>query len=257
MCGKETIAIEGYRYGKDLIKNDRALFEKARSEDRLFLFKYLYMLDRIFQAFCQIMKKYRDEENPILKAADRGAEGWMKSKIDEALSLWFIQGVLPNLQPPSIVKGELIPGRVEDLAKPPGKSKVETGAGGMVGFGGSRGSSSGTTGSRGGNKTNSPNWVNELPDHEYVREWRLPEGTAISDFFGKDHRSVNEKVPKCAHHKSKKLVPLCMRFQIENGPKCSRGMSCPLAHVKPSAMNTDTYKSVSKLLNEVFSGRKA
>ena len=47
ICGDRTIATSGYKRGYDVMAENRRIFDSEANKDKLFLLKYLYMLDRV------------------------------------------------------------------------------------------------------------------------------------------------------------------------------------------------------------------
>ena len=101
VCGEKTIATGGYRHGLRLLEEHRRLFEREADKDKMFLFNYLYLLDRMFQRFCREIRECRQEQDPVLVLKDiiKG-DRWMKEMINQALEPLVIYGKELGLRPP-------------------------------------------------------------------------------------------------------------------------------------------------------------
>ena len=98
ICGEGTISTGGYEIGLKQLAENRRLF---RVRGTMFLVNYMYMLDRVFQAFCQEMLKYEQEEDPIQVARATGAKGWMERLVEGPFNAWLVAGTVPLYSPPS------------------------------------------------------------------------------------------------------------------------------------------------------------
>ena len=92
ICGESTIATGGYLASLNQLTEHRRLF---RERGTLFLLNYMYMLDRVFQAFCQELLKYESEEDPIQVAKLTGARGWMEKLVEAPVQSWLVAGTVP------------------------------------------------------------------------------------------------------------------------------------------------------------------
>jgi hypothetical protein len=247
LCGDMTIAIGGYRKGLYHLEKNRKLFEAIK--DKMFLLNYLYMLDRVFQAFCSKIKKYEDETDPIQEAKESSAEGWMERMIDVPMAPWLVTGTIPVYGSPLAWedKGSVNEG-VQDISS--GRVKSSGGSG--------SGSTSGEKKKR--QAAASPDskelpWHKEIPAGEYVKEWCLPVGKRFFDFFGPDKKENYAGIPKVKHHgPSGRPSPVCLRYIIENGPKCKKGFSCGLSHIKMGKLTREEKDAITIFLKNVYEG---
>lgn len=253
ICGTQTISTGGYKSGLRVMEQNRRLFDAEAKRDSLFLLNFLYMLDRIFQAFCKEMKTYLNEQNPIIEASKWRGESWMDRMVDNAINPWLTQGLLPSLQPPLVLSGLSIAEGVLDLnrggSSSNAKVKASTGGGGGGGQN-TRGNSQGKK--KEDPSPNAPKWHAELQSSDYIQEWRIPTGKRVAEFFGPHKKENTAGVPKAPHHRTGKPVQICLRYQIENGPRCRNGASCQLAHIRPQDMRADTKEAMSKHMREVY-----
>jgi hypothetical protein len=96
---EDTIAAEGYRYGKTVLKTYRYRIVEALETDKLFLVRFLHLLDLIFQAFLgELMGYFGQQEHP-LPAARHRLTHYMANQIDECMRHVDL-GQIPNLALP-------------------------------------------------------------------------------------------------------------------------------------------------------------
>jgi len=252
LCGPRTIATGGYKSGLRIMEENRRLFDSEAARDKFFLLNYLYMLDRIFQSFCKEIKTYMEEQDPIIYASHVRGEGWMNRMVENAIQPWLVQGLLPSFQPPLILSGATFAEGVFDLQGGP-KSKAKSASASGKSTSKAKAAAK-KEGSSGGSSGGSPSWHSELPAGEYVSDWRLPSGKVMSDFFGPHNKSNTEGVPRVPHHRGGRPSAICLRYQIENGPKCRNGANCILAHIKPSDMPPEAREAMNRHMRTVYGG---
>ena len=247
LCGKMTIATDGYKRGLQYLTLNRMLFE---GQDTLFLLNYLYMLDRVFQQFCVELKRYENEPDPILAARQQQAEGWMERQIERPMSDWIVLGSVPSFGPPLAWKGKALGDGVVDISSIQ-KSTTKSGSKKKK-----SGPSPGGATSPGGRSQEQP-WHKELPADEYVREWRLPAGKQFTDFFTRDKPSNFVGLPLIQHQRFSEKKPICLRHQIQNGQRCRRGFACPMTHVRPDDLSREDKDAITIHLKRVYAGEQA
>jgi hypothetical protein len=245
ICGESTIATGGYEAGLNQLKANRRLF---RSRGTMFLLNYMYMLDRVFQAFCQELLKYELEEDPIQVARLTGAQGWMSKLVDGPVQSWLVAGTVPLYSSPSAWDDRKFSEGLVDLH----------GSKGRAAGGGGGGSSSPVAKKRKVERAAEDNkekaWHRALDQDEYVKEWFLPEGEG-RNFFSYFSPSKPENYlgfPKVAHHRTGRPAHICLRYIIGNGPGCSRGLSCLRSHVKMNDLSADEKSAITKQLKKVY-----
>jgi hypothetical protein len=120
-----SIGTAGFNYGLKLIKRHHRLFDKALKHNRMFIIKFVYLLDRVFQNFVNWLGSFYQTRDPIRSAKDRIRKS-MEEEIDDAMRR-FTAGAYPNLSLPVII---LSPDSREEEAsnserKPQGREKPE------------------------------------------------------------------------------------------------------------------------------------
>ena len=250
ICGDRTIATSGYKRGHLVMEENRRIFDSETNRDKIFLLKYLYMLDRVFQAFCNELRRFEKEPDPIQDARVVVGEGWMEQLINEPVRPWVIQGVLPAFASPLALQGKTPSEGVFDLG---GAGKIRGGQGGGAGGGGvaaaARRKGGGAAGKQAPADGDAPSWHKELPDGEHAQEWKLPAGKRLADFFG-PHKQENLKgLPKAAHHRTGRPSQPCLRYQLE---KCRQGAGCPFAHIRPRDMPREIHDAMTSHIKGVY-----
>jgi hypothetical protein len=96
---EDTIAAEGYQYGETVLKTHRYRIAKALETDKLFLVRYLHLLDSIFQAFLRKLIGYFGQQEHPLPAARRRLTHYMANRVNECMRQVDI-GQVPNLTLP-------------------------------------------------------------------------------------------------------------------------------------------------------------
>jgi hypothetical protein len=248
ICGDRTIATSGYKCGLKILEDNRRIFDSEASRNKIFLLNYLYMLDRVFQAFCKELRRYESEPDPILYARAVNGEGWMDRMIESATQPWIVQGILPSFASPLVLQGRTSLDGVVDISGTGGKQRGGPGVGGGVGAAARKGGGAGNA-APAGNVAGGPAWHKELPGDEVVQEWRLPTGKRMADFFGPHKKENLVGIPKVSHHRTGRPAPLCLRFQLG---KCRQGAGCVLSHIRPQEIPRDTRDAITSHLKGIY-----
>jgi hypothetical protein len=252
LCGDRTIATSGYKRGHHVMEENRRIFDSEASRDKIFLLKYLYMLDRVFQAFCNELRRFEKEPDPIQDARVVIGEGWMEHLINEPVKPWVIQGMLPAFASPLALQGKTPSDGVFDLSGA-GKNRGGQGGAGIGGVGaaaaGAPRRGGGAAGKQAPANGDSPGWHRELPDSEHVQEWRLPAGKKLADFFGPHKKENITGLPKVVHHKTGRPSQPCLRYQLE---KCRQGAGCPFAHIRPRDIPREVHDVITSHIKGVY-----
>ena len=248
ICGESTISTGGYSAGLSQLKENRRLF---RARGTLFLLNYMYMLDRVFQAFCQELLKYELEEDPIQVAKISGARGWMEKLVEGPVQSWLVAGTVPLYSSPSAWDDKKLGDGLVDLHG--SKNKAAGGGGGGAGAAQSPGAKKRKI-DRSSDDGKEKAWHRALDTDEYIKEWFLPEGEE-RNFFNYFSPSKPENFygfPKVAHHKTGRPAHICIRYIIGNGPGCSRGLSCLRSHIRMNDLSPDEKNTITKQLRKVY-----
>jgi hypothetical protein len=243
VCGPKTIATGGYKRGLAIMEARRPRFEAETSTDKFFLLNYLYMMDRVFQSFCESILPYINQQDPIIFFAETKRADYMELLVDDPMDKWFVQGMKLSFQSPLILAGR---GSLEGVVElnGPGKRK-------------SSGEGEGRAISTKGAKKRSTSEEDELAKEDYVHDWKLPPGKRMSHFFAPHMKANIAGVPSVPHHHTGRPTAVCLRYQLENGPKCKRGKGCLLAHIRPSDMSPEAYDALSSHLKRVYTSVSA
>ena len=250
ICGEKTIATSGYLHGLRLLEEHRRLFERESEKDKMFLFNYLYLLDRIFQRFCREIRECNQEQDPVLTLKEylRG-DRWMKAMIDQAMEPLVIYGKELGLRPPIKLQERSSLSGLIDMSQigkgNPNKRPADNhDGGGKAGGKAAR--------RRVGAGEAHHDWWYELSSDECAREWAIPHGKKFGDFFGPHKKDNVVGLPYVQHHKTKRPAPICLKYQLGNGVKCKRGAECALAHIRPKDLSSDDYQQITEHLKKVF-----
>jgi hypothetical protein len=220
---EDTIAAEGYRCGETVLKTHRYRIAKALETDKLFLVRYLHLLDSIFQVFLGELVGYFGQQEHPLPAARRRLTHYMANRVDECMRQVDI-GQLPNLALP---KG--ISEATERDSKPAPTSK----GGNPPGF----------TGASSQTPVENP----EKP----LDFWKGPEGKSFQALWlkgGEKSRKGLGLLPRVTHHLSGKHASLCVKFQREG--RCRSG--CPFAHLPSSQLSPKESEDCRKACKAVY-----
>ena len=248
ICGESTIATGGYSAGLNQLTDNRRLF---RARGTLFLLNYMYMLDRVFQAFCQELLKYEQEEDPIQVAKLSGARGWMEKLVEGPVQSWLVAGTVPLYSSPSAWDDKKLGDGLVDLHG--AKHRAVAGGGGGAGAAQSPGAKKRKV-EKSSDDGKEKAWHRALDPDEYIKEWSLPEGEE-RNFFNYFSPSKPENFygfPKVAHHKTGRPAHICIRYIIGNGPGCSRGISCLRSHIRMNDLSTEEKSTITKQLKKVY-----
>jgi len=250
LCGENTIATSGYRHGLKMLEDNRRLFEREADRDKMFLFNYLYLLDRMFQRFCREIREFSQEQDPVLALGELlKGDRWMKEMIDQALEPLVIYGKELGLRPPlKLQERSHLSGLIDMSQVGKGNSNkrpIENpDSGGKAGGKAAR--------RKLGAGEAHPDWWGELSNEDYVREWAVPQGKKFGDYFGPHKKENVVGLPYVQHHKSKRPAPICLKYQIGNGVKCKRGADCNLAHIRPRDLSSEEFQQIADHLKKVF-----
>jgi len=250
LCGDRTIATGGYEAGLKQLAENRRLF---RARGTMFLLNYMYMLDRVFQSFCQELLKYEDEEDPVQMAKVSGAKGWMEKMIEGPFQTWLVAGTVPLYSAPSAWDDRKFGEGLIDLHGTKGRA---------AGGGGGGSPQSPAAKKRKLEKDEDGRekaWHKALDQDEYIKDWFLPAGEE-KNFFNYFSPSRPENFygfPKVTHHKTGRPAYICVRYIVGNGPGCSRGISCLRSHIRMNDLSADEKSSITKQFKKVYGGGKS
>lgn len=218
----------------------------------MFLLNYMYMLDRVFQSFCQELLKYENEEDPVQMAKISGAQGWMEKMIEGPFRTWLVAGTVPLYSAPSAWDDRKFGEGLIDLHGAKGRA-----AGGGGGGGGSPQSPAAKKRKldkdEGGKEKA---WHKALDQDEYIKDWFLPAGEE-KNFFNYFSPSRPENFygfPKVTHHKTGRPSYICVRYIVGNGPGCSRGISCLRSHIRMNDLSANEKSAITKQFKKVYGG---
>ena len=234
-----------------LLEDNRRLFEREAEKDKLFLFNYLYLLDRMFQGFCREIRECTQEQDPVLtlKEVVKG-DRWMKEMLNQAMEPLILFGKELGLRPPlKLQERSSLAGLIDmsQIGKNNSNNKRQAehhDIGGKAG---------GKHGRRKLGGDAQPEWWNELSNEDYVREWAIPPAKKFGDYFGPHRKENVVGLPYVQHHKTKRPAPICLKFQLGNGVKCKRGAECALAHIRPRDLASKEYQQITEHLKRVYS----
>jgi hypothetical protein len=249
ICGRDTIATEGYETGRKILRGNKKKFDDWAKSDSQFLLKYLLFLDRMFYLFCKELQEFWSSPNPLLDAQPH-LEGWLVRNVQKGILPYLRIGVKPEFGVPRNLQGRTATkdGILDLKAVASLKTKQKAAAGGagpVVGAGGAGGGAvSGAAAPA--------EWQRVMPPGEYVPEWQTPTGKRFGDFFG-SHLTENNKIfPRHAHHKTKRPSSICARYQIESAKGCRFGSDCSLTHVRPKDIPVATREKITSELKALF-----
>ena len=240
VCGRDSIAAEGYSTGRDILKTHKKRFDDWTISDPQFLLKYLLFLDRMFYLFCKELQEYEHSPDPLIDARPQ-LEGWLHRNVREGILSYIQLGIKPEFSVPRCLQGRTAhkDGLLDLRGAPPAKPKAAAAAGKAIagqagGGGGGVAAVKKLAGDGGGaGKSPPPTWHAMMPQGEFVPEWQLPVGKRFGDFFGSHLPENNRIFPRYPHHKNKRPTSICARYQIEGARECKFGADCSLTHVRP------------------------
>jgi hypothetical protein len=244
VCGPNTIATGGYKRGLSIMEARRPRFEAEMRSDKFFLLIYLYMMDRVFQAFCESLQLYINEQDPITFFAETRRADDMEALVDDSMDKWFVQGMRLSYQPPLILIGRSSLEGVVDINR--------SGNGKTSGEGEGRSSSTKLT-----KKRPSSVLPRVCPRASMWKNGDYHQERRCQVYFAPHMKSNFAGLPNVPHHQTGRPTPICLRYQIENGTKCRAGKGCPLAHIRPSDMSREAYDTMSNHLKKVYSSTSA
>lgn len=249
VCGEKTIATAGYIHGLRMLEDHRRLFEREADKDKLFLFNYLYLLDRMFQRFCQEIRECSQEQDPVLTLHDiLKGDQWMREMINQAMEPLIIFGKELGLRPPLKLQERSSLAGLIDMSQigkgNPNKRPAEHQDGG--------GKAGGKYARRKLGGDAHPDWWTELGNEDLVQEWAIPQSKKFGDYFGPHKKENVVGLPFVQHHKTKRPAPICLKYQLGNGVKCKRGADCALAHIRPRDLASNEYQQITDHLKRVY-----
>jgi hypothetical protein len=202
-----SIAVQGYKRGERLLEKHTQIFEKAILTDRLYLVKFLHLLDTIFQSFLKEFLGYMYERQPVRKA---------RSRLRDFMVDW-VDRIMKDLEISQRPRLELPPALEEvSEAKPAAVTRKRRAEDDVVG----------TTSKPKAAKTSDDQIKNPDITPEY---WERPRSKKFSDAWNKDTLSM---LPKAKHHLTGKEVPLCVRYQADG--RCRT--RCRFAHIPSGSL---------------------
>ena len=251
ICGEKTIATSGYHHGLRLLEDHRRLFEREADKDKLFLFNYLYLLDRMFQRFCREIRECRQEQDPVLMLKEiLKGNHWMKEMINQAMEPLIIYGKELGLRPPlKLQERSSLSGLIDmsQIGKGNSNKRPAENHDGVGNAGGKH-----VRRKLGAGDGAHPDWWYALSNEDYVREWSIPHAKKFGDFFGPHKKDNVVGLPFVQHHKTKRPAPICLKYQLGNGVKCKRGADCALAHIRPRDLSSEEHHQITEHLRKVF-----
>jgi hypothetical protein len=227
---RDSIGTYGFAYGLRLIERHRRLFDKALNRDRMFIVKFTYLLDRVFQNFVNRLGSFYHTRDPI-RAAKSDLRESMEEEIDDAMR-GFTAGAYPNLSLPVIILNPDPGGKdaSDDERKPAAKKK-----------------SNDTE-----DYSDSPEWWSR--NTSPVAKWSIPSGKTFPEYFNTRDPALKDNLlnfPKFKHHRKSMsgLRPMCAKYQAVG--RCRP--SCPYSHVPPSSMPTARREEVHSRFVAIYS----
>ena len=226
MTARHGIASKGYRHGLKFLQSNRRDFLKAIEGDNMFMVKYAYMLDSIFQSFLRALSQYLGSRSPIPKAR-RELQHYMEDAISDTMR-GFSHNLTPNLTLPTALT---MIDSDSDAQGPPLKKKVKSEPPG----------------------DSPPNWWSKNP--RPAKQWKIPEGKQFADFFGTKSAHGKEnlaRLPSAPHHKDRaESRQLCARYQTVG--KCSN--NCHMTHIKPVKMSSELREATSAAISAAYANQ--
>jgi hypothetical protein len=251
ICGRDTIAVDGYAVGCQILKTNKKKFDDWSKSDAQFLLKYLLFLDRMFYLFCKELQEFDSSPNPLLDAQP-SLEGWMVRNVRKVILQHILNGVKPEFGLPRNFQGRTAAkdGLLDLKGATPTKNKARGGApGGAAGGAGAAPAGAGGAarggGDSGGGANVVPEWHKVMPAGGYFPEWQIPTGKRFGDFFGSHLTENNRIFPRYPHPKTKRPSSICARYQIELARGCRHGADCSLTHVRPQDIPASTRDKIT------------
>ncbi len=228
---KDSIGTRGYSYGLKLVEQHRRLFDKALKRDRMFMVKFSYLLDRVFQNFVNRLGSFYQTKDPIRAARSHLRES-MEEEIDDAMR-GFTAGAYPNLSLPVII---MSPESNEEDASDGERRSLKK----------RKAPDADTT------PADAPDWHTKNPSPGPA--WGLPAGKSFSAFFNTRDEALRANFtdfPKFKHHRQSVVgpKPLCAKYQAAG--RCRGG--CPYAHVPPNNISPSKKDEVAARFKQIYS----
>lgn len=95
----QATVIAGYYYGYGYMRNHQEHILQVHKRDNMFMVKYIFMLDSIFQSFIHSLSKFLKHHYPIIKALKK-LKKYMRNGIKKIME-GFDHNTTPNLELPS------------------------------------------------------------------------------------------------------------------------------------------------------------
>jgi hypothetical protein len=224
VTGRDSIGSKGYRLGREYLLDNREAVENAFRDDRNFLTKFLFMLDRHFQTFCRQLLELATGKDPLYRAGKKLGNFFEKSQ-DRELGNLEGGGGVPVLSMPSGYK----------KPTPPDGRK---GKGGTPELTNPRAAKKKTVEEQG--------WHTKLPDP--VAAWKVPAGKQLKDLFP----TVESKAgfPVLTHHVSARKTKLCIPYFALG--ECERGLTCYMSHCKVSDLTAGDRTAMSNKFRTAY-----
>jgi hypothetical protein len=235
MTAKDGIGSAGYRYGLQLIKENRVMFSRETQNDKYFLWKFLHLLDSAFQRFCEKMREYIKFQDPLREARDGGMSTLQERLIDRGMGAFFDLGHSPSLPLPqalekhSKIKPKKTSGPVEIEPVAEGKKKKKV-----------------TPATRDQSQTDDPWAKNPSP----VSEWAIPGSQNFAKLFGRGMVENQSGFPLAKHHIQSGKTMICLSYQTRSS--CLRGAKCTMSHINPKDMASADFETMSKRFKEIY-----
>lgn len=225
LTGERSVASDGYRRGLRFLVDHRRRFNQALSDDSSFLVRYLYLLDGIFQAFCEkLLIHGAGKTQPLHRC--RHLDEFQVRKFDSVMDNFGTLGQRPNLPLPR----NLAPRTSRDATE---KSQPKEKAQGVK--------------EKTAKRKDEP-WMTTNPSP--VTEWKIPSGKTFQDFFGPTSRGNREGFPTVKHHSRDKDTKMCLSYQVSG--ECKHGSKCFNAHIDPNKMSNEDRKKAGDRFAAIY-----
>jgi hypothetical protein len=226
---RRGIATEGFEHGLRMLQDRKRIFHHLLGMDRLFLVKFAYLLDRVFQNFVDELGSFYSDTRPIHRAR-RSLRKYQVNAIENAMT-GYDTSCAPRLFLPSSLQGEAAPNPARQGQEAVGEKQK--------------------TAKKDQEQRKAEPWWSENPS--VVASWLLPEGKTYNDFFNPKEPEKKANTlgwPRFLHHKfSTKSKTLCLKYQAKGS--CSS--ACFMAHVDPAKMASAEKKLVGDRFKAVYS----
>jgi hypothetical protein len=217
LTGRDSIALDGYKYGLETLHENYRMFDRFFREDPLFGARFAHLLDKSFQNFATRLQRYHKRSSPI-RSARRQLEFLMEDELGKILSSSHL-GISPRivLPPELLISTDPVDetdGRDESPSSPKNPKKPKA----LV-------------------VDDAPSWhvTNEHP----VSKWVLTDGKKFPAYFdSKDPKTKDNLLgwPKFPHHSQANVTrAMCVKYQTLG--RCRK--ACNLTHVDPDKMTSE------------------